>query len=589
MMLSIAALRESYLRGGGTPREEVERFLEASGDSAGSAAWIHRVPAEALRARADELESRARADPDFVRGRPLYGVIYAAKDNIDAAGLPTTAACPAFSYVPTRSAAVVETLESAGAILAGKTNMDQFASGLVGTRSPYGVVPNAVDPAYIAGGSSSGSAVAVARGWVGFSLGTDTAGSGRVPAGFGGIVGLKPSRGLVSARGVVPACRSVDCVSVFARDVADAVTVFDVLRGYDAEDPWSRVLPLAPDLAGETFRFGVPDPLEFFGDEVAAAAFARAVARLEALGGRAVPIDFAPFREAGSLLYEGPWVAERLAALRPFFDAHEGEIHEVVRTILRGAAQYDAVRVFEDLTRREALRKRVEPLWRDLAALVVPTAPTIYRIAEVLAEPFDTNRRLGYYTNFVNLLDLAALAIPAGHRGDGLPFGITLIQRAGSDLMLADLGRRFEPEDASSAGFASPRGDTVDVAVVGAHLSGQPLNGQLTDRGGRLVRGCRTSPHYRLYVLPRSTPAKPGLVRDAEGGGCSIEVEVWRLPMAEYGGFVAAIPSPLGIGRVELEDGSWVQGFLCEAWAVQGAREISAFGGWRAWRERSSG
>jgi allophanate hydrolase len=586
--MSLRTLRESYLSGRVSPGQEVERFLAAAGEGQWSAAWIHRVPADDLRARARELEARARADPDFVRWRPLYGVLYAVKDNIDAAGLPTTAACPAFAYVPARSSSVVDRLEAAGAILTGKTNLDQFASGLVGTRSPYGAVPNAVDPSYISGGSSSGSAVAVARGWVSFSLGTDTAGSGRVPAGLNGIVGLKPSRGLVSARGVVPACRSLDCVSVFAREVDDAVSVLDVLRGYDAEDPWSRPLELAPDRAEAAFRFGVPEPLEFFGDDASRLAFKQAVSLLESLGGRPVPVDFTPFRETAALLYEGPWVAERVAAIGPFLEAHAAEMHEVVRSILEGGRRFDAARLFTDLTRREALRKKVEPLWDDITALVVPTAPTTYKTLEVLAEPFETNRRLGYYTNFVNLLDLAALAVPCGTRS-GLPFGVTFIHRAGSDLMLADLGRRLLSAARGESATAAPfRGDTVDVAVVGAHLQGQPLNSQLTSRGGRLVGRGRTARHYRLYVLPRGTPPKPGLVRDGEGNGHAIEVEVWRLPASQYGSFVAAIPSPLGIGRVELEDGDWVQGFLCEAWAIAGAREISSLGGWRAWLETSA-
>jgi allophanate hydrolase len=572
------------------PSDAVERFLDRGDDGPWSTAWIHRVEADALRARAQGLEDEARRDPAVRQRRPLYGALFAVKDNIDAAGLPTTAACPAFAYTPTRSSAAVERLERAGAILVGKTNLDQFATGLVGTRSPYGVVPNAVLPAFIAGGSSSGSAVAVARGWVDFALGTDTAGSGRVPAALNGVVGLKPSRGLVSARGVVPACRSLDCVSVFARSVGGAERVLDVLRGPDPEDPWSRVLALAPEGTSASFRFAIPDRLEFFGDDAAEAAFAEAVTVLEALGGRAHTIDFAPFLEAAALLYEGPWVAERLAALRAFFETHAHEMNDVVRTILQGAKQYDAARVFEDLTRREALRKSIEPLWRDVEALVVPSLPRAYRIEEVAADPFTTNRRLGYYTNFVNLLDLAALAVPTARRSDGLPAGITLIHEAGRDLMLADLGQRVEEALAGEGRPVSPgrRGDTVDVAVVGAHLSGQPLNGQLVERGGRLVRACRTAPRYRLYVLPDTTPAKPGLVRDA-GPAASIELEVWRVPLSAYGSFVAGIPAPLGIGSVELEDGTWVQGFLCESWAVAGAREISDLGGWRAFRAGADG
>lgn len=577
--LSLRLHRDEILSGRRRPLDEVERFLAAYAEDAGTwgTAFIHRIPDEELRDRARSLEETARRDPGYLAAHPLYGALYAVKDNIDLKGVPTTAACPAFAYTPSRSAAVVERLEAAGAIAVGKTNLDAFATGLVGTRSPYGVVPNAVDPTRISGGSSSGSAVAVARGWVPFALGTDTAGSGRVPAGLNGIVGLKPSRGLVSARGVVPACRSLDCVSVFAATVDDAEAVRDVIRGHDPEDPWSRALALPDDAAPAVFTFGVPDPLEFFADEEARRAFQAALARLQAIGGRAVPVDFRPFAETASLLYQGPWVAERLSAIRSFFEKHSSDIHPVVRDIIADAGAHDAAQLFSDQTRLEALRKLVAPVWDRIDVMVVPTVPTVYRIEDVLASPLDTNRRLGTYTNFVNLLDLAALSVPGPLRGDGLPAGITLIQRAGTDLLLADLGARF-----TGTTREPRRGDTADVAVVGAHLSGQPLNHQLTDRRARLLRTCRTAAAYRLYTLPGTTPPKPGLLR-VPGGGQAIEVEVWRMPAAAFGTFVAGIPSPLGIGRLELEDGAWVQGFLCESWAVEGAEDISGHGGWRAW------
>jgi allophanate hydrolase len=597
MSIDLTTLRTELKAGRRTPTREVERFLARSGEPTWASAWIHRFDAEQLRQRARALEEMVRADPRAIERLPLYGVLFAAKDNIDAAGVPTTAACPAFAYTPRRSAAAIERLEAAGAILTGKTNLDQFATGLVGTRSPYGPVSNAFDPAYISGGSSSGSAVAVARGWVSFSLGTDTAGSGRVPAGLNNIVGLKPSRGLVSARGVVPACQSIDCVSVFALTVPDAVAVFDVLRGFDAEDPWSRRLPLAPDACPARFRFAIPDRLEFYGDEAARTAYRKALALLETLGGSPVEIDFAPLLEAASLLYEGPWVAERMAAIRAFAEAHADQMNEVVRDIIGGSAKYTAVQVYQAINKLEALKKAAVSLWERADALVVPTTPTAYRIDEVLAEPYDTNRRLGYYTNFVNLLDMAALAVPVSMRPDGLPSGVTLIGRAGSDLALADLGQRIHQASgltlgATGAAMPAPqplggRGDMVDVAVVGAHLSGQPLNYQLTERGGSLVRSARTAPRYRLFALPYSTPPKPGLVRESQGH--AIELEVWRLPAAAYGSFVALIRSPLGIGSIELEDGTWVQGFLGESWAVQGAEEISRFGGWRAWLASRAG
>lgn len=499
----------------------------------------------------------------------------------------------AISYLST----VVEKLEAAGAILVGKTNLDQFATGLVGTRSPYGAVPNAFRPEYISGGSSSGSAVTVARGAVSFSLGTDTAGSGRVPAGLNNIVGLKPSRGLVSARGVVPACQSLDCVSVFTLTVPDAVAVLEAARGYDPEDPWSRELQLSAPRLPERFTFALPEQLEFHGDAHAMHAFNEAVDRLEGLGGKAVRIDFSLYLEAAALLYEGPWVAERLAAIRPFFEKHPDQVHPVVRKIIEGGAKHSAADLFAGLTRIEALKKAAAQLWKRADVMVVPTAPTAYTIEEVLAEPFLNNRRLGHYTNFVNLLDLAACAVPSSMRPDGLPSGITLIAPAGSDLALADLAQRFHQltglklgaldetiQSPESIAFAD---DSVRVAVVGAHLSGLPLNHQLTERHGRLEKAARTSTRYRLYALPGTTPPKPGMVRDP-GHGSAIEVEVWRLPVREYGSFVAGIPSPLGIGQVELENGEWVQGFVCEGWAVQGAEEISQFGGWRAYLEQKA-
>ena len=593
--MDIATLRKAYLGGQTSPTEQIEHFLVQRQEPAWAVAWITPVSADRLRQQARHLEEQRHAQAALLDRLPLYGVLFAVKDNIDVAGMPTTAGCPAFAYTPAHSAPVVERLEAAGAILVGKTNLDQFATGLVGTRSPYGAVPNALQPDYIAGGSSSGSAVAVARGLVSFALGTDTAGSGRVPAGLNNIVGLKPSRGLVSTRGVVPACQSLDCISIFALTVPDAAVVLQVIRGFDSTDPHSRQLDLAPDICSARFRFGIPDAmqLEFFGDTQAQANFAQSVDLLTSLGGEAAEVDFASFSEAAALLYEGPWVAERLAALRDFFASHASDMHEVVRTIIGGSTRYSAADLFAGQTQLETLKKRVAPTLAAVDVLVVPTVPTVYTRAHVLAEPYHTNRNLGYYTNFVNLLDLAALTVPTGLRADGLPAGVTLIQHAGSDLMLADLGARLHAATGLTLGatgqplpqgsVAGLRGDTVEMAVVGAHLSGQPLNHQLLERGGRLLRTCRTAPCYRLYALPNTTPPKPGLVRDATGAGCAIEVEIWRLPLRHYGSFVAMIPAPLGIGGLELDDGSWVQGFLCESWILAGAEEISCFGGWRAW------
>ncbi|QBK06296.1 allophanate hydrolase [Hylemonella gracilis] len=536
--------------------------------------------------------------------QPLAGLRFAAKDNIDAAGLRTTAACEAFAYAPAVNATVVQKLLDAGAALAGKTNLDQFACGLNGTRSPWGAVPNAFDPAYVSGGSSSGSAYVVATGQVDFALGTDTAGSGRVPAGLNNIVGLKPSKGLISARGVVPAAQSVDCVSIFARSVGLAAQVLDAARGYDAEDPYSRALTLADRPFPKTFRFGVPDALEFFGDTLAEAEFDRARARLRELGGVEVRFSYRSFAESAALLYESALVAERYAAIRDFFDAHEVDVMAPVRGIIAQGRAYDAADLCAAQTRLRALAQQAAAQWQaaggqGMDLMLVPTAPTHYTIAQMQADPVVLNRNLGAYTNFVNLLDYAALSVPSSIRPDGLPFGITLIGPCGSDWQLAELGQRYHhatgltqgatgeplPAPLPIPGLRSPSAapSTVRVAVVGAHLSGMPLNTQLTERGARLLAQTTTAPHYRLYALPGTVPPKPGLQRVAEGLGARIAVEVWEMPIEHYGSFVALVPAPLGIGTLALEGGGNVQGFLCEALALDGALDITAHGGWRAY------
>ena len=526
---------------------------------------------------------------------PLAGLRFAAKDNIDVAGLPTTAGCPSFAYQPRQHATVVQRLLDAGAQVVGKTNLDQFACGLNGTRSPYGAVPNAFDARYVSGGSSSGSAYVVATGQVDFALGTDTAGSGRVPAGLNNIVGLKPTRGLVSAHGVVPAAQSVDCVSIFARSVATAARVLAQAMGYDPKDPYARKLALADTAYPADFRFGVPDRLEFFGDDLAKAAFAKAIADLRALGGTPVPIDWAPLEQAAALLYDSALVSERYAAVRTFFDGREGDVVEPVRSIIGGGCGYSAADAFEAQARLRALGQVAEAMWDRIDVLLVPTAPTHYTIAQMQADPVALNRNLGAYTNFVNLLDYAALSVPAAIRPDGLPFGITLVGRCGSDWQLADLGQRFHhatglAQGATGQALQEPQPlaglakcSSVKIAVVGAHLSGMPLNGQLTERGARLLHAAETTPDYRLYALPGTTPPKPGLLRVAPDTGTPIALEVWDMPLAQYGSFVAAIPPPLGIGTLTLADGSAVQGFVCEALAVAGAPDISHHGGWRAY------
>ncbi|MEN6587726.1 MAG: allophanate hydrolase [Sulfuricella sp.] len=591
--LDIASLRRMYLGGQLTPRQLVEKLLARPDD--GNPVWIHRISPEELYRYADALAGK---DPAAL---PLYGIPFAIKDNIDLAGAPTTAACPEFAYLPEHSAAVVQRLIDAGAIPLGKTNLDQFATGLNGTRSPYGACRNAVDPAYISGGSSSGSAVAVATGQASFSLGTDTAGSGRVPAAFNNLVGHKPTCVWLSTSGVVPACRSLDSVSIFALSAQDAEQVLAVAAGFDASDPYSRpVQGHGFDFGrAQAFRFGVPhaDQLQFFGNAEAERLFGEALARLQSLGGHPVEIDFAPFLAAARLLYEGPWVAERYAAIKDFFDSQADKIFPPVRDIIAGASRLSAADAFAGQYRLRALKREADRVWDSIDCLVTPTAGTIYPIAAMQADPIRLNANLGYYTNFMNLLDYAATAVPAGFQTDGLPFGITLVAPAHQDGPLLHLAGRMQaavattlgatglPQPESAAVSDLPSGQ-VRVAVVGAHLSGLPLNWQLTQRSGRLVAGTRTAPCYRFYALPDGK--RPGLVRVAEGGA-AIECEVWELPVSEFGSFVAGIPAPLGIGKVELEDGGTVNGFICEGIGVADAVDITAFGGWRAYLQQRDG
>jgi allophanate hydrolase len=551
------------------PIEEALKRIEVRG---ADPVWISLLSSERVLSLAASTSTKA----------PLAGCTFAIKDNIDLAGVPTTAACPDFEYTPSVSAPVVQRLIDAGAIPLGKTNLDQFATGLVGVRSPYGVPVNPYGSAYIPGGSSSGSAVAVAAGLCNFALGTDTAGSGRVPAAFNNLVGLKPTRGLLSTRGVVPACRTLDCVSIFTRSISDAAEVLSVVAAYDPEDPYSR--PATPPVIDETWppRIGVPrfDQLEFFGNAEAAKLFATAIARWQSLGAKIVEVDFAPFLEAARLLYEGPWVAERYAAIREFIERTPEALHPVTRKIIEGAKALTATSAFEATYKLAALRRRSEAAWADVDALLTPTAGTIYTVAEVEADPIRLNSNLGYYTNYLNLLDLCAVAMPAGFLPSKMPWGVTLVAPAFCDDRVLRLGAKFLGEPAPQRAL-QPAGRTVKLAVCGAHLSGLPLNWQLAQLGATLDRATKTAPTYKLFALPGTTPPKPGLIRVSEGGA-PIEVEVWNVPVTGYGHFVSNIPSPLGIGTITLEDGSSVQSFLCETIAVQGARDVTSFGGWRA-------
>ena len=601
----IATLARLYQATELSPKHVITTLLQRIAAHPDRAVWIHLLSPETLLSRAEALEER-RAQGEILS---LYGIPFAIKDMIDVAGLPTTAGCPAFSYTAERTAPVVRYLLDAGAILIGKTNLDQFATGLAGDRTPYGACGNVFDAAYISGGSSSGSAVAVAAGLVSFALGTDTAGSGRVPAGCNNIIGLKPTPGLLSTEGVVPACRSVDCVSVFALTAHDALAVCRVASGVTWPHGTQECADLNEvDFQGMTFTTPRGEDLEFLGDVEQAGLFRQALERLEQLGAHRVAVDFGPFREVASLLYEGPWLAERLAAVGEFLKEHGSDMYPVTRTIIEGGSRYSAVDFFKAQYRLKELRETCLKMLGQGELLVVPTLPTIPTRAQVKADSLGWSRRLGYYTNFVNLLGLAAIVLPSGFTAHGLPASITLVGPAGSDKRLCELGMAWQrrmnlplgatgrslpvPVTFTSRGETEPRDleenlppaeDYVRLAVAGAHRRGQPLHRDLLRAGARFVRGCNTAARYRFVALGNLDPPRPGLVRDDKRAG-SAYVEIYDLPVAGFGTLVASVGPPLAIGTIELSDGERVKGFLCESWAAEGARDITQFGDWAAFR-----
>ncbi len=593
---TIATLIAAHRAGTLSPAQTIARSYQRIRDHNDPAIFISLRDETSAIAEADALAAK---DPASL---PLYGIPVAVKDNIDVAGLPTTAACPDFAYSPARDATAVARLRAAGAIVIGKTNLDQFATGLVGVRSPYGIPKNPLREDLIPGGSSSGSAVAVSAGLVPLALGTDTAGSGRVPAMLSNIVGLKPSLGLISTSGVVPACRTLDCVSIFALTTDDAIAALKVVAGHDATDPFSRNRPLASLTAPPAgLRLGVPrnGQLIFFGDKASEQAYGDALKRWTTLGATLVEFDLEPFYETARLLYEGPWIAERYLVIRDLLASSPDAIHPVTREITLAGARLTAADAFKALYRLQALRAISDATFADLDAIVLPTAPTVYSTAQVLDNPIELNSRLGTYTNFVNLLDLCGLAVPASIRPDGVPFGITLLAPGGRDARLASLGRAFHADTGLGVGSkrvkppslaalpAEPGRDEIAIAVVGAHLSGMALNGELTSLGGRLLEAAKTAPDYRLYALD-TTPTRPGMLRVETGTGTAIELEVWALSTEAFGKFVAAVPPPLSIGTVRLADGRNVKGFIVEAAEVGRARDISSFGGWRAFAARAA-
>ncbi|WP_160008552.1 allophanate hydrolase [Rhizobium sp. 18055] len=592
IILDIVTLRAAYASGL-TPLEVVEEVIVRRAASADPAIFITQVSDDMLREAARALMARA---PE-ANSLPLWGIPFAAKDNIDAAGLSTTAACPAYAYQPAADATVIARLLAAGAILIGKTNLDQFATGLNGTRSPYGAPRSVFDADYVSGGSSSGSAVAVASGLAAFSLGTDTAGSGRVPAAFNNLVGIKPTPGLVPNTGVIPACRSLDCVTVFSATVGDGVAVRKVLQGLDRSDAFSRsagqvALPI------DRLRIGVLGEAEreFYGDHEVEQLYDQAIERAKMLGWEIVTFDYAPFRQAAELLYNGPWVAERLAAVEAFLGTNAGDFDPTVRLIIEGAQGKTAVEAFKGQYRLAELKQATEDEWAKVDILLLPTSPTTYKVEDMRANPVELNGRFGRYTNFVNLLDCAAVAIPAGFdRAGHLPGGVTVVGRAFTDDALAIVADALHRSARCGMGpdksavlpatiaIDAPDEGQIPIVVVGANLSGMPLNHELTTLGGRRVKACRTMADYRLFALRGTVPPKPGLIREPGFAGPGLEVEVWTLPAEGFGRFVQKIPAPLGIGKIALDDGTGISGFLCEAHAVADAAEVTAHGGWRAY------
>ncbi len=579
-LLSIEQLLAAYREGAVTPAQFLSEKLKLA-QSDQYNAWISLISEQQLAQYIKGLEGFN------VDELPLYGVPFAIKDNIDLEGLNTTAGCVEYTYQPEQSAFVVELLISAGAIPLGKTNLDQFATGLVGTRSPWGAVKNSFNPEFISGGSSSGSAVAVATNQVFFSLGTDTAGSGRVPAGFNNILGLKPTKGTLSNSGLVPACRTLDCITFFARTADDLEILQKVATVYDADDCYSRAYTSSrasvDGISG--LKIGVPkaEQLEFFGNEEYQAQFKRCVNRWQQLGAELVEFDLAPFLEAATLLYQGPWVAERYAATQDFFDADSSACLPVIETIIGGAKSLSAADTFKAMYKLQQYKVVCDNLLSQVDAVLTPTTGSTYTIDEVNVDPIALNSNLGYYTNFMNLLDYSAIAIPASFCTSGLPFGFTLFAPAFSDQFLISVANRWQkavPLPLGATGETIDKQSMMDIVVCGAHMQGLPLNHQLIELGGFLKAKTRTSENYRFYALAGGPPYRPGLVRDTDKGR-AIEVEVWQVPTQGVGRLLAQIPHPLGLGSVELEEGSWVKGFICEPIATVGAEEITHLKSWR--------
>jgi len=589
--LRLDTLRTAYEAGIAAPRQLIHDLRAKADELNGEFnAFIHLLSIEELEPFLAALDNKTSAE------LPLYGIPFAIKDNVDLAGIPTTAACPAFAYTPETSATIVEQLIALGAIPLGKTNLDQFATGLNGTRSPYGECRNSLHPDYPSGGSSAGSSLAVALGLCTFALGTDTAGSGRVPAALNNLVGLKASKGLISTAGVVPACRTLDCVTFFTASAAEASQLLALTAKLDPRDEYSRANPLWNDGSAfgqvKSFRFGVPKQLEFLGCPESPALFAATVDQLKAIGGEPVEVDFSPFLEAARLLYEGPWVAERYSVAGALIEQQPDAVLPVIKAVLEKAPGTTAVQLFQAQYRLQQLKATCDRIMAEVDCVLTPTYPRPVTLAELHAEPVKRNSDLGYYTNFMNMLDYAAVAIPAGVMGNKLSWGVTLFGRVFTDQYLLSLADALQRQTAlkliggnaldTPAPQNPARNDRARIVVCGAHLDGLPLNWQLRQRGARLLEATRSAPDYQLYALAGGPVLRPGMVRVAEGGA-AIAVEVWDIPSSELGSFLTGIPAPLGLGKVQLEDGRWETGFICEPCGLEGAQDITGFGGWRAY------
>jgi allophanate hydrolase len=592
---TILSLLEKYRSGEFTPSALIESLLPRL-DADDPTIWIHRVPSDDLLLQAKVLEN---ADPESL---PLYGIPFAVKDNVDVAGMPTTAACPEFAYVAEEHAYVVKLLLEAGAILVGKTNLDQFATGLVGARSPYGVPDNAFNKDYIPGGSSSGSAVAVAKGFVCFSLGTDTAGSGRVPASFNNLIGFKPTRGRVSCRGVVPACRSLDCVSVFGLQSADVAKVWSVIGDFDPEDVFAREEQPATKAVSTTIpKVAIPieEQLQFFGDEEAKLAYERSQEVLWSTGAEVVPVDLDAFFQAANLLYGGPWVAERYIATTPIIEENPHALLPETRKIIGGGKQPSAVESFSAQYQLAKFRRLADKIWQEFDFVVLPTTGTIYTKEAVANDPIQLNTNLGYYTNFMNLLDLCGCAVPTTFREDGLPTGLTVFAPAFSDAAVLEFSQHLHQlakvgggvfRDLQPATLPAESSElSIDVFVCGAHMQGLPLNWQLTDLGAVFLGEVTAAPCYRMVLLPptETLPPRPGMIRVDEATQ-PLPGELWRMPSSGFGQFMQKIKFPLGISQVQLSDGTSRYGFACDAQALVESKDITEFGGWRAYLKSNS-